>query len=271
MATRERPRQRPDESSEFDDDSFAFESTFGLEADITDEDVEDYLREQAEEAEAKKKPGFLNLQTGAGLAIITIGVVYLLQQIGFFPLGYSLGALVALLPWLAGILIILTGFGVLSWSPARRRRKQRRKARLRRERQARAEKTAGRARRAKEKREAAGASPFEQAWRSAERAVREAERRASRLSSRTSERRGSRKRLAKSRKGKKIAGVASGIADYLGIDPILVRIAFVIGAIFGNGFTIPLYIILAFVMPSADQDDDDDDDDDRYVSIVRDR
>lgn len=269
MATRERPRHRPDETSEFEDDALAYEANFGLDADITDEDVEDFLREQAEEAEAKKKPGFLNLQTGAGLAIITIGVVYLLQQIGFFPLGYSLGSLVALLPWLAGILIILTGFGVLSWSPARRRRKQRREARLRRERRARAEKTAGRARRAEKKRERSGASPFEQAWKSAERAVREAERRTSRAARRATARRDGKKRLVKSRKSKKIAGVASGIAEYLGIDPILVRIAFVIGAIFGNGFTIPLYIILAFVMPSADEDDDDDDD--RYVSVVRDR
>ncbi|HLT48152.1 MAG TPA: PspC domain-containing protein [Rubricoccaceae bacterium] len=270
MATRERPRQRPEETPEFEDDRLAYEAAFGLDDDITDEDVEEYLAEQAEEAERKeKKAGFLNLQTGAGLAIIAIGMVYLLQQIGFFPLGYSLGALVALLPWLAGILIILTGFGVLSWSPARRRRKARREARERRERRARrarAEKTAGRS--AGRSAGAAAGAAFEQAWRSAERAVREAERRASRAASRSSARRDGRKRLAKSRKNKKIAGVASGIAEYLGVDPILIRIAFVIGAIFGNGFTIPLYLILAFVMPPAE---DDDDDDDPVVTIVRDR
>src|SRR5690606_30627351 len=159
MATRERPRQRPEETSETEDEYLGYEATFGLDPDITDEDVEDYLRERAEEAEREKKPGFLNLQTGAGLAIITIGIVYLLQQIGFFPLGYSLGALVALLPWLAGILIILTGFGVLSWSPARRRRKQRREAQKRRERRARAEKTVGRKRRTEQRQ--AGKGSFE--------------------------------------------------------------------------------------------------------------
>jgi phage shock protein C len=269
MATRDRPRPHREETSEHEDPSFAYEAAFGLDDDITDEDVEEFLAERAEEAEQKeKKPGFLNLQTGAGLAIIAIGTVYLLQQIGFFPLAYSLGALVSLLPWLAGILIILTGFGVLSWSPSRRRRKQRKATRQRAER-ARAEKTAGRAAGAAGGR--TGASAFEQAWKSAERAVREAERRAtgaaSRAASRASTRRDGRRRLTKSRRNKKIAGVASGIAEYLGVDPILVRIAFVIGAIFGNGFTIPLYLILAFVMPAAS----DEDDDDPLVTIVRDR
>lgn len=266
MATRERPRQRPDETSEHEDDPLAYEAAFGLDGDITDEDVEEFLDERAAEDEQReKKPGFLNLQTGAGLAVIAIGMVYLLQQIGFFPLGYSLGALVALLPWLAGVLIILTGFGVLSWSPSRRRRKQRQATRQRTQRP-RPEKTAGRAR------PASGASPFEQAWQSAERAVREAERRASgaaaRASSRTSSRRDGRKRLAKGLRNKKIAGVASGIANYLGIDPTLVRIAFVIGAIFGNGFTIPLYLILSFVMPAGENEGGGDD---PVVTIVRDR
>jgi phage shock protein C len=269
MATRERPRQRPDEPSEFEGDALNYEA-FGLDEDVTDEDVEEFLAEQAAEDERKeKKPGFLNLQTGAGLAIITIGTVYLLQQLGFFPLAYSLGALVSLLPWLAGILIILTGFGVLSWSPARRRRKQREEARRR---QARAEKSAGRAARGAENARTGGKSPFEQAWQSAERAVREAERRASRaagrVSSRSAARADGKKRLAKSRRNKKIAGVCGGIAEYLGIEPTIVRIAFVIGAIFGNGFTIPLYLILAFVMPMAEGGSDDSD---PLVTVVRDR
>jgi phage shock protein C len=261
MATRQRPQRRADEEYVEDDSLLAYESAFGLDEDITDEDIEEYLDEEAEKEErTQKKPGFLNLQTGSGLAIITIGTIYLLQQLGFFPLGYSLGALVAFLPWLAGILIILTGFGVLSWSPSRRRRRARRQARRSRARQ---EKTMGR-----QRARAAGNAAGNVASAAFERAKKSAERAASRTSSRAGTRREGRRRLAKSRSNKKIAGVAAGIANYLGLDPLLVRIAFVVGAIFGNGFTIPLYVILAFVLPKAE--DEDTPPDDPLIRIVRD-
>jgi phage shock protein C len=214
----------------------------------------------------EKKPRFLNLQTGSGLVVIVIGMIYLMQQVGFFPLGFSLGGLVAFLPWLAGILIILTGFGLLSWSPTRRRRKARQKARERRARRERQRKTMGRGRG-----QPTASRAFQKAKKSARKAAREAERTVSRAASRASQRRShARKRLAKSRKNKKIAGVAAGIANFLGIDATLVRIAFVIGAIFGSGVTIPLYLILAFVLPAAEEEDEDDDDDDTFIRIIKD-
>jgi len=55
------------------------------------------------------------------------------------------------------------------------------------------------------------------------------------------------KKLQKSR-DKKISGVSAGIAEYFGIDPTLVRLLFVAGAIFGSGASIPLYIILSIVL-----------------------
>lgn len=249
---------------------------FDLDNDITEEDVEEFLEEQEAEEELKeKKPGFLNLQTGSGLVVIVIGMIYLMQQVGFFPLGFALGGLVSFLPWLAGILIILTGFGVMSWSPTRRRRKARQKARERRARKERQRKTtAGR------RTQQTASRAFDVAKRSARKAAREAERTVSRVASRASvsrvasrasQRRSHvRKRLAKSRKNKKIAGVAAGISNFLGIDATLVRIAFVIGAIFGSGVTIPLYLILAFVLPAAEEEDEDDDDDDTFIRIVKD-
>lgn len=45
-----------------------------------------------------------------------------------------------------------------------------------------------------------------------------------------------------------ITGVAAGVADYVGIDPTLVRIIFVVGAFFGL-LAVVLYIVLYFVMP----------------------
>lgn len=47
-----------------------------------------------------------------------------------------------------------------------------------------------------------------------------------------------------------IAGVASGIAAYLGIDPVWPRLAFAISVFFG-GFGVILYVILWLVLPQA--------------------
>src|SRR2546425_8402711 len=57
------------------------------------------------------------------------------------------------------------------------------------------------------------------------------------------------RKLTRSETDKRIAGVCGGLADYFGIDPILVRIAFVVLAFMGPG--IPLYIVLWIVMPKG--------------------
>lgn len=56
------------------------------------------------------------------------------------------------------------------------------------------------------------------------------------------------KRLRKSSRDKKIFGVCGGIAEYLGIDSTWVRLAFII-FLFTGGFSFPLYLALAFIMP----------------------
>jgi len=57
-----------------------------------------------------------------------------------------------------------------------------------------------------------------------------------------------RKRLYRSRKDNKVAGVCAGIADYLGVDVTFVRIAWVLFAMAG-GPGVLLYIILAAIVP----------------------
>lgn len=56
------------------------------------------------------------------------------------------------------------------------------------------------------------------------------------------------RRLYRSRRDRQLAGVAAGMAEYLEIDPTLVRILWILSAFLG-GFTILLYIIFAFVIP----------------------
>lgn len=58
------------------------------------------------------------------------------------------------------------------------------------------------------------------------------------------------KKLYRSVTDKKICGVCGGIAAYFGIDSTLVRLAFVLFAIFaGSGLLV--YLICALVMPNA--------------------
>ena len=57
------------------------------------------------------------------------------------------------------------------------------------------------------------------------------------------------KKLTRSN-NKMIGGVCAGIADYLGLDPTIVRIAWIL-TVFFAGFGILLYLIIWIVMPKA--------------------
>lgn len=111
MANRERTRSQPSASSESSSQREAFrvgETTLDLE-DVSDEELETLYFEDDTEEESS----FLNLQTLSGLSLILAGIIYLLSELEVWaaPL-FGLGAA---LPWLVGVLVILLGFGILSW------------------------------------------------------------------------------------------------------------------------------------------------------------
>ncbi len=56
------------------------------------------------------------------------------------------------------------------------------------------------------------------------------------------------KQLYKRTTHKKLGGVASGLADYFEIDPIITRALFVVGLLLG-GSALFLYVVLWFMMP----------------------
>ena len=60
------------------------------------------------------------------------------------------------------------------------------------------------------------------------------------------------KKLYKSNTDRKICGVCGGIAEYLNIDPTIVRLVAVIAAIAG-GSGVLAYIVAAIVMPEAEE------------------
>ncbi len=198
---RTRTRQSTRSQEEYFDE---FETSLDLDT-LSDDELEELL---FEEETGKSKSAF-NLPSMAGLSMIVVGMAYLLQQLGVLG-GLNLGALVAMLPWLAGILIILLGFGVLSWRPKKKKRSRTVKKEIKVE--------------------------------SGRKVVIEAP---PKMSSRE------KKRLRKSSgRDKKIAGVAGGLGEFFGIDPTLVRIAFVITT-FMQGIGIVAYLLLAFIMSPA--------------------
>ncbi|MBI4169830.1 MAG: PspC domain-containing protein [Acidobacteria bacterium] len=61
---------------------------------------------------------------------------------------------------------------------------------------------------------------------------------------------GAPRRLYRSRLDRKMGGVCGGIAEYFGIDPVIVRLLWVAVTIVSMGAGILLYIIALLVVPS---------------------
>jgi len=116
MSSRTRNRSTTDESFRYEDDL-----NFDLES-LSEDELEEMLFDEDEE---KKENSFFNLPVMAGLSIIMVGIAYLFQEMGLSPFAIDLSQIIALLPWIAGVLIILLGFGVLSWRPKKKKKKVR--------------------------------------------------------------------------------------------------------------------------------------------------
>jgi len=58
------------------------------------------------------------------------------------------------------------------------------------------------------------------------------------------------KQLTRSKSNRMIAGVCAGLGEYLGIDPTIVRLLFVLGFFMGlHGGIVLIYLIMAIVTP----------------------
>jgi phage shock protein C len=55
--------------------------------------------------------------------------------------------------------------------------------------------------------------------------------------------------LHRATNGRMVAGVAAGLASYLGVDATIVRIGFVVATILGGGIGVPLYIACLLLVP----------------------
>ena len=59
------------------------------------------------------------------------------------------------------------------------------------------------------------------------------------------------RRLVRRTDDRMVAGVCSGIADYTGVDVTVVRLAAVVGAVFGLGSLVVAYVVAWLLMPEA--------------------
>ncbi len=57
------------------------------------------------------------------------------------------------------------------------------------------------------------------------------------------------KRIYLSKKDKMIAGVCGGLGEYLNIDPVIIRLIWVIGTIVSFGFGILIYLLAWLIIP----------------------
>lgn len=57
------------------------------------------------------------------------------------------------------------------------------------------------------------------------------------------------KKLYRSRRNRKIAGVCGGLGEFFSIDPTLIRVGVVVTIFFSFGTTALLYVIYAFIIP----------------------
>ncbi|MVZ96483.1 PspC domain-containing protein [Sphingorhabdus sp. IMCC26285] len=55
-------------------------------------------------------------------------------------------------------------------------------------------------------------------------------------------------RLALDKPNKKILGVCAGLANWSGIDPMIVRLIFAVATLIGFGSPILIYILLAMIL-----------------------
>ena len=71
-------------------------------------------------------------------------------------------------------------------------------------------------------------------------------------------------RLTRSHSDRMLTGVAGGMAEYFDVDPVIIRLLWVLGALFTGGLLLVAYFVMAIIMPAPPDGEDDYDDEDEY-------
>jgi phage shock protein C len=177
---------------------------------VSDRDLESTLEHYLEErVEAPAKPSFMNFFTVSGLAILMTGFFAVVQL--FLPFSFDFTKILNVVPLVGGIIVMLVGLGFFN--------SEYRKS-----------KSAIKRGKTKEKPKVFSENTGSNAIPTDPIALKQ------------------KKKLFKSRRDKRIAGVCGGLADYFGVDATLVRIAFVALFFLGSGSPAFVYIALSFLL-----------------------
>ena len=71
-------------------------------------------------------------------------------------------------------------------------------------------------------------------------------------------------RLTRSHTDRMLTGVAGGMAEYFDIDPVIIRLLWVLGALFTGGVLLVAYFVMAIIMPSPPDEEEAYEDEDEY-------
>jgi len=173
-------------------------------------DLESALNDFLREQEPPQKVNLFNFKTIVGMGMLFITSLFLIQQlIPWFGLTIGTG-LVDLLPVIGGILIALTGLGLFSGQK-------------------------------KQKRDKAKFLP------TTDKTITLSDLDDKKMLDNYAL--SQPKKLYRSGKDKRFLGVCGGIAKYFGLNPFAVRLLWAILTLSSGGIMVPLYIVMAIIMP----------------------
>lgn len=192
--------------------------------DFDDFELKSAMHDFLDEQPKAKEKGVLNVVTIFGALLVFFSFTFFLQKIGI-PIGTRLSGLtddiISVMPVLGTIFVALIGFGYLVGDKRKIKKSIKEEKRKNKFTTHRFEKEANNKKHS---------SDFT-------------------FSAEESSKEEFNKRLLKSRTDKKIAGVCGGLAKYIGINPTVIRLVFVITLFLGYGTSLLVYIGLSFVMP----------------------
>lgn len=200
-------------------------------SDFEQDDINATAREFLEE-EKKENTNIWNFATITGIAFFFAGMLFVLQSMGM-PAGPDLSDLIEALPLIGGMLVTLVGFGFFVGERRKARTGKKKKKRARNNRmefdfsEPDVEYTGERLKNNLGESKGEHKSEFSGLGTSAY---------------------GYSKKLYKSRRDIKWAGVCGGLAKYFGISSTVIRFLFVITFIAGSGTSLLVYIALAIVL-----------------------
>ena len=175
----------------------------------TQGDLETALNDFLKEKEPPQKVNLFNYKTIVGTGMLFMTSLFLLQQLPWINFGIDAELIELTFPILGGVLVTLVGLGIIS----RPKRPKKSKVRY--------DPNSSNAMLNQEV-DATYYEPYA-------------------LSRK--------KKLYRSRSNKRFLGVCGGIAGYFGLNPLAVRILWAILTLSSAGFMIPMYVLMAIIMP----------------------